>query len=99
MEGKRLSAAELKRALAADFDRLAEEVVQAMNAAQDGRIIADTEEPVRDANAEFRERLYAKALELLQRKQEAFSPSAQGTEEQGQADDGASDDQRTNPGT
>jgi hypothetical protein len=99
MEGKRLSAAELKRALAADFDRLAEEVVQAMNAAQDGRIIADTEEPVRDANAEFRERLYAKALELLQRKQEAFSPSAQRTEEQGQADDDASDDQRTNPGT
>ena len=99
MEGKRLSAAELKRALAADFDRLAEEVVQAMNAAQDGRIIADTEEPVRDANAEFRERLYAKALGLLQRKQEAFSPSAQRTEEQGQADDDASDDQRTNPGT
>jgi hypothetical protein len=99
MEGKRLSAAELKQALAPDFDRLAEEVVEAMNTAQDGRIIADTEEPVRDASAVFRERLYAKALDLLQQKQEAFSPSAQGTEEQGQADDHASDDQRPSPGT
>jgi len=98
MEGKRLSAAELKQALAADFDRLAEEVVQAMNAAQDGRIIADTEEPVRDANAVFRERLYAEALNLLQKKQEAFSPSAQRTEEQGPADHHASDDQRSHPG-
>jgi len=99
MEGKRLSAAELKRALAADFDRLAEEVAEAMNAAQDGRIIADTEEPVRDANAVFRERLYAKALDLLQKKQEAFSPSAQGPEEQGQADHHASDHQWTRPDT
>lgn len=99
MEGKRLSVAELKQALAADFDRLAEEVVQAMNAAQDGRIIADTEEPVRDANAVFRERLYAKALALLQKKQEAFFPSSPRTEEQGQASDDASDDQRPNSGT
>jgi hypothetical protein len=95
MEGKRLSAAELKQALAADFDRLAEDVAEAMSAAQDGRIIADTEEPVRDASAVFRERLYAKALDLLQKKQEAFSPSAQRTEEQGQADHDASDNQRT----
>ena len=55
MEGKRVSAEELKQAMAADFERLAEESPQAMNAAQDGRIIADTEEPVRDANAVFRE--------------------------------------------
>jgi len=99
MEGERLGAAELKQALAADFDRLAEEVVEAMNAAQDGRIIADTEEPVRDAHAAFRERLYAKALGLLQKKQEAFSPSAQRVEEQGQTGHDPSDDQRANPDT
>ena len=96
MEGKRVSAEELNRALAADFDRLAEEVAEAMNAARDGRIIADSEEPVRDAHAEFRQRAYEKALSLLQRKQEAFSPSAQRDVEQGQAADNASDDQRTN---
>ena len=83
MEDKRVTAEELKHALAADMDRLAEEVAQAMNAARAGRIIADSEEPVRDAHAEFRQRAYQKALELLQTKQESFSPSAQRTEEQG----------------
>ncbi len=97
MEGKRLSAEELKRALAGDFDRLAEEIAEAMNAAKGGRIIADSEEPVRGASAVFRERMFEKALSLLQEKQEAFSPSAQRAAEQGQAADNASDDQRTNP--
>jgi hypothetical protein len=96
MEGKQVSAEELKRVLAADFDRLAEDVAEAMNAAQDGRIIADREEPVRDASAEFRKRMFEKAIGLLQKKQEAFSPSAPRTEEQGQAGDHSSDDQRTN---
>lgn len=97
MEGKRVSKEELKRALAEDFDRLAEEVAEAMNAARDGRIIADSEEPVRDANAEFRQRMYEKAIRLLQQKQEAFSPSGQGDEEQGQTGDNTPDGKRTNP--
>ena len=54
MEEKRVSAEDVKRVLAADIDRLAEEIAETMNAAQAGRIIADTEEPVRDAHAEFR---------------------------------------------
>ena len=69
--------------MAADFDRLAEEVAAAMNAAKDGHIIADTEELVREANAVFREQMYAKAIRLLQSKQEAFSPSARRAPEQG----------------
>lgn len=83
MEGKGITAEELKQALWADFDRMVEEIVEAMNSAQPGRIIADSEEPVRDANAEFRQRAYAQALRLLQDKQEAFSPSAERAEEQG----------------
>ena len=83
MEGKRVSAEELKQAWMADFARLAEEVAEAMNAAKPGRIIADSEEPVRDANAEFRQRIFEQAMDLLQGKQEAFSPSADGVEEQG----------------
>ena len=86
MEGKRVSAEEIREALAEDFDQFVQEVVEAMNAAQDGHIIADTEEPVRDANAEFRQRAYQKALDLLHGKQEAFSPSAQGASEQGQTE-------------
>ena len=96
MEGKRVGAEELKKAWKADLERLAGEVAKAMNAAQAGRILADSEEPVRNANAEFRQRMYEKALGLLQEKHEAFSPSGEGAEEQGQAGHNASDDQRPN---
>ena len=98
MDGKRLSVDEFKRALAGDFDALAREVVEAMNHARDGRIIADSEEPVRDAAAVFRQRMYEKALSLLQKKQKAFSPSA-GIEEQGPAGDDAPDRKRARPHT
>ena len=94
MEGKRVSAEELKQAMAADFERLAAQVAEVMNAAQDGRIIADTEEPVRQANAVFREQMYEKAIRLLQNKQEAFSPSARWAAEQRPAADDASDGER-----
>jgi hypothetical protein len=83
MKDTRVSAAELKQALAKDIDAFVQEMAEAMNAARDGRIIADSEEPVRDANAVFRQRVYEKALSLLQAKQEAFSPSAERTEKQG----------------
>jgi hypothetical protein len=94
MEGKRVSAEEVKQAITGDLDRLAEQVAEAMNAAQDGRIIADTEEPVRQAHAVFREQMYEKAIRLLQNKQEAFSPSARRTAEQRRTGDDASDGER-----
>ena len=94
MENKRVNAEELKRILVADMDRLAAEITDAMNSAQPGRIIADSEEPVRDACAVVREQAYEKAIGLLQEKQEAFFPSASRVAEQGKADDNASDDQR-----
>jgi len=94
MENPRISADELKAALAGDLDALFAEVAQAMNGAKPGRIIADSEEPVRDAHAEFRQRAYQKAMELLQAKQESFSPSARRAAEQGQAEDHPPDDQR-----
>ena len=84
MEENRVNVEELKQAMAADFERLAEAVAKAMNAAKDGRIIGDTEELVRDANAAFRERTYAKAIRLLQDKQEAFSPRPKGLKNKGQ---------------
>ena len=76
MDNTKVTAEELKVALAADIDRLAEKTAAAMNAAKAGRIIADSEEPVRDAHAEFRQKAFEQALRLLQNKQEAFSPSA-----------------------
>ena len=94
MEGKRVNVEELKQVMAADFDLLVQRVAEAMNGAKDGRIIADTEELVRDANAEFRQRVYGEALRLLQSKQEAFSPSARRAQEQRPAADDPSDGQR-----
>jgi len=94
MEGKRISVEALKQVMAADVERLAQEVVEAMNAARDGSIIADTEEVVRQAHAVFRERLYEKAIRLLQDKQEAFSPSAPRAAKQRSAADDVSDGQR-----
>lgn len=81
MDEKKIRPEELKSALKADIDRLVEKTAEAINQAHPGRIINDSEEPVRDASAEFRKQLYQKALDLLQNKQlqEDFSPSAQRT--------------------
>ena len=92
MNDTRITVEELKAALAGDIDRLAEEMAAAMNGAKAGRIIADSEEPVRDAHAEFRQKVFERAVRLLQDKQEAFSPSAQRAKEQGQTDHDPSDD-------
>ena len=95
MEDKKITSEELQAAMKDEFQELVEEVVEAVNAAQPGRIIADSEEPVRDASAVFRERLYQKAMDLLQDKQEAFPPSADGTdavEEQGPTVEQSPDD-------
>jgi len=57
---------------------LAEKMAMAMNEAKAGSIIDDSEEPVRDAHADFRQQSVQKAIDLLasQQGQEAFSPSA-----------------------
>mgnify|MGYP006971720847 FL=1 len=77
MDDKKITPEELKAAWANDVDELAAKVAAAMNSAQPGNIINESEEPVRDASAEFRQRLYQKAVDLLQDKhlQEDFSPS------------------------
>jgi hypothetical protein len=98
MEEKQVSVEELKQVLAADFDQLVQEMAKVLNAAQAGRIIADTEEPVHEATAVFRKQAYEKALGLLQNRQEAFSPSARRTAEQRPAADHPSDGQRASDG-
>lgn len=75
MEDKKITAEELLEALDFDLKDMAQKVADAINNATPGAIIAESEEPVRDANAEFRQRLYQKAINLLDGKQEDFSPS------------------------
>jgi hypothetical protein len=100
MEDQRITAEELVAQLQGDLGELAEKMASAINSAKLGRIIADSEEPVRDAHAIFRQQAYQKAIDLLSKQlaQEAFSPSAHAqrtqVEEQGQAKDLARHRQR-----
>ncbi len=77
MDDKRITAEQVEAALRSDVQVLAEKIARAINGAKAGRIIADSEEPVRDAHAEFRQGAYQHALDLLRDKglQEDFSPS------------------------
>jgi len=79
MEGKGITAEQLMAELQGDFREMAEKMAATMNAAKAGRIIADTEEPVRDAHAEFRQQAYQKSIDLLadSLSREAFSPSGE----------------------
>ena len=85
MDDERISAEELEALLQADVKALAARMAKAINGATAGRIIDESEEPVRDAHAEFRQRAYQKALDLLQDKalEEAFSPSQDPTRTEG----------------
>jgi hypothetical protein len=98
MDGK-ITGQDLKAALGADLDVLLEEVARTINQARAGKIIADSEEGVRDAAAEFRRQLYGKALALRQQQDaSAFSPSAHPAAgplaQQGPANDQLPDGQR-----
>lgn len=91
MKEKKITAKELQLAMEQELNEMFQDVAEAMNNAKPGSIIADSEEPVRDANAKFKQQIYQKALDLLQEKQEAFSPSSE-IEEQGKQNSDASDD-------
>jgi hypothetical protein len=94
MEDKKVTADEIEALLTGEIRVLAEEMAAAMNAAKGGRIIADSEEPVRDAHGKFRQQAYQKVLCLLQARREAFSPSSQGASPQGLQAGDAPDGQR-----
>ena len=83
MEGKRVNVEELKQVMAADFDLLVQRVAEAMNGAKDGRIIADTEELVRDANAEFRQRVYGEGSASCRVSRRLFPPRPEGLKNKG----------------
>jgi hypothetical protein len=68
-----ISKEQLRQVVSGDIEQLLEEVVQAVNGAQPGHIIDQSEEPVRNAAGQFRQKLFAKALELRSQR-EAFSP-------------------------
>ncbi len=77
MEEKRVTAEQILAEINVDVERMAQKMADAINNAQAGAIIDQSEEQVRDANAEFRQQAYQKALSLLAKNQQAFSPSGQ----------------------
>ncbi len=77
MEEKRVTAEQILAEIGIDIERMAQKVADAINNAQAGAIIDQSEELVRDANAELRQKTYQKAISLLEKNQQAFSPSAQ----------------------
>ena len=73
MTTQRITKEQLKAKLSTDYDDLLGKIADAINKAELGAIIDQSEEPVRDANARFRERAYQEAISLLDER--AFSPS------------------------
>jgi len=77
MEDKRVTAEQILAEIGIDVEHMAQKVADAINNAQAGAIIDQSEEQVRDAHAEFRRKTYQKAISLLEKDQRAFSPSAE----------------------
>ena len=95
MDDKRVTAEEILAEIDLDVKRMAKKVADAINNAEAGAIIDQSEEEVRDAHAELRQKTYQKAISLLDENQQAFSPSAESSrpkvEKQGQTEDQLSD--------
>jgi len=66
----------LKELLKKDFEDCIAEVVKAIDSAETGSIIDDSEEPVRMATGKLRQKIFEKALQMkVDAAQAAFSPS------------------------
>jgi|WetSurMetagenome_2_1015567.scaffolds.fasta_scaffold1528337_1 hypothetical protein len=70
---------ELEQSLQSEWQELLDRTAKAINEARAGAIIADSEEIVRRAMAEFRQKVYERAVQLAADKaaKAAFSPSGQ----------------------
>jgi len=86
---------DIEEALSEDLQQLYRQIAKAVNSAKPGHIIADSEEPVRDSVAVFRQRLYQMALQIRQKSEEgAFSPSAEATRPKASSQQGPAEDKR-----
>ena len=77
-----IDAEKLKELLQNEFEQCIADVTQAVNDGRAGSVIDDSEEPVRQAAARFRQQLFEKAIQMkTDAAQAAFSPS-EGSEEE-----------------
>ena len=74
----KISAEALKVFLHGRVDEIAEKVIDAVNVAQPGRLIADSEEQVRDIMGELRRAVFETAVQqTVDAAEAAFSPSGE----------------------
>lgn len=74
----KLDRRQLREELLAEFERVVEEVSDAIDDAPAGRIIRDSEEKARDTLDRFRQVVYERAMQAkVDAAEAAFSPSAQ----------------------
>jgi len=74
----KISAEALKVVLHSKVDEIAEKVIDAVNAAKPGRLIADSEEQVRNIMGELRRAVFETAVQQkVDAAEAAFSPSGE----------------------
>ena len=74
----KLDREKLREQVLAEFERVVEEVADAVDDAPAGRVIRDSEEQARDALDRFRQVVYEKALQgKINAAQAAFPPSSE----------------------
>ncbi len=79
----KLDRARLRERLLVEFERVVEEVSDAIDEAPTGRVIRDSEEKVRDLFAEFRRKAFEEAMQSkVDAAEAAFSPSEQSSDGQ-----------------
>jgi hypothetical protein len=82
MEERSLPAIEveaLRAAMESEIAACLQKVTEAVNAGRAGSVIQDSEEMVRQATADFRRKVFEKAIQMkTQAAEAAFSPSGQG---------------------
>ena len=72
----KITTEQLTKAMDTEYQKLVQQVKDAVNLAPDGAVISGSEEMVREAMARFRQKVYEKAVQLrTQAAQAAFSPS------------------------
>lgn len=80
---------QLAAQLRTEFEQAMAQVMDAVNAAKEGRLIQDSERPVLELMQDLQRRVYQKAVQLrIDSTESSFSPSA-GRDGQGQAEQGA----------
>jgi hypothetical protein len=71
-----LDRAALRKALLAEFEKALDQVVDAVDGAPAGRVIRDSEEPVRDVLDRFRQTVYEQTLQAkVDAAEAAFPPT------------------------